>query len=71
MSNWIPKLSQSPTTNYKTMARLWNFEPIIDQKLNYKTILQYLFLTNLEDEISVKGVGFVKPKNLYQIKIMI
>jgi hypothetical protein len=22
----------------------------------------YPFLTNLEDEISVKGVGFVKPK---------
>jgi hypothetical protein len=23
----------------------------------------HLFLTNLEDEISVKGVGFVNPKN--------
>jgi hypothetical protein len=22
----------------------------------------HLFLTNLEDEISIKGVGFVKPK---------
>jgi hypothetical protein len=22
----------------------------------------HLFLTNIEDEISVKGVGFVKPK---------
>jgi hypothetical protein len=29
------------------------------------------FLTNLEDEISVKGVGFVKHKNLYRSKIMI
>jgi hypothetical protein len=27
------------------------------------------FLTNLEDEISVKGVGFVKPKNGKKIKI--
>jgi hypothetical protein len=27
------------------------------------------FLTNLEDEISVKGVGFVRPKNLCEKKI--
>jgi hypothetical protein len=28
----------------------------------FETIWVYiLFLTNLEDEISVKGVGFVKP----------
>jgi hypothetical protein len=26
------------------------------------------FLTNLRDEISVKGVGFVRPKNLYKKK---
>jgi hypothetical protein len=25
-------------------------------------MVRYPFLTNLEDEISVKGVGFVKPK---------
>jgi hypothetical protein len=29
------------------------------------------FLTNLEDEISVKGVGFVRPKNLYKKIIII
>jgi hypothetical protein len=29
------------------------------------------FLTNLEDEISFEGVGFVKTKILYQRKIMI
>ena len=31
-------------------------------------LLISLFLTNLEDEILVKGVGFVKPKNLYKAK---
>jgi hypothetical protein len=25
----------------------------------------YLFLTNLEDEISVKGVGFVTPETTF------
>jgi hypothetical protein len=28
----------------------------------YDNMIIYPFLTNLEDEISVKGVGFVRPK---------
>jgi hypothetical protein len=31
----------------------------------------HLFLTNLEDEISVKGVGFVRPKICLRKKIII
>jgi hypothetical protein len=29
------------------------------------------FLTNLEDEISVKGVGFVRPKNCIRKKLLL
>jgi hypothetical protein len=39
---------------------------VLEMRLGY-----ILSLTNLEDEISFKGVGFVKTKYLYQRKIMI
>jgi hypothetical protein len=42
--------------------RLLIFEIIRNLKLNCKPLFLYTFLTNLGDEISVKGVGFVRPK---------
>jgi hypothetical protein len=43
--------------------RLWTFGTIIRLKVELQTNPSvFPFLTNLEDDISVKGVGFVKPK---------
>ena len=43
--------------------RLWTFGTIIRLKVELQTNPSvFPFLTNLEDEISVKGVGFVTPQ---------
>jgi hypothetical protein len=55
-----------PITHYWLLKKRWDsrfLNRLLKKKLNYKPILMYSFLTNLEDEISVRGVGFVKSKN--------
>ena len=65
----ISMCSKSSTNRYvkKTWTKLWFPKP----KWETKTLDQTYcipFLTNLEDEIIFKGVGFVIPKSINQIK---
>jgi hypothetical protein len=54
--------SKSSTNVYKKLQTKLSI-PKPNKKLNFKPNWLYpFFLTNLEDEISIKGVGFVKPK---------